>query len=312
MSDLIAITGATGFAGGAVLEELQARGVALRALARDPSKLSGVEVVKGDLSDVGALAALMRGARTCIHIAGAIAAASRTEFFATNETGTRHVAEAAQAAGVQRLVHISSLAAHQPELGDYGASKLAGENAAAAFKGTLGIIRPPAVYGPGDTATLPLLQSLMQRIAIIPGRADGCMSVIYVDDLARIIADAALASWTGIREVSDGKAGGYRWRDLTAAIAEAEGRTITPIHLPRSLADVIATLRLVPSLTRPKIAELYFPDWVARDETDPGFTPIPFKEGFARTAAWYRARGWLKPGGHTDRSQRKSTGEAGP
>jgi uncharacterized protein YbjT (DUF2867 family) len=312
MPHLIAITGATGFAGRAVLSALKSRGCRIRALARDPAKLAGVEAVQGDLSDTAALAALTGGADVCIHIAGAIAAPSRAAFFDTNETGTRCVAEAAESAGVKRFVHISSLAAREPQLGDYGASKLAGEQALAAFTGARAIIRPPAVYGPGDTATLPLLRSLMQRVALIPGGSNGRMSVVFVDDLARMIADAALADWTGTREASDGTPGGYRWRDLTAAIAEAEGRAITPLHLPRVLADAIAALRIVPSLTRPKIAELYFPDWVARGAWEPGFTPVTFKEGFARTAAWYRSQGWLKPARRADRSGATKTGDANP
>jgi nucleoside-diphosphate-sugar epimerase len=312
MAKPIAITGATGFAGGAVLDVLRARGRSIRALARDPAKLGGVETVQGGLGNIEALERLMAGADTAIHIAGAIAAPSRDAFFETNEAGTRNAIAAAARAGVKRFVHISSLAAREPQLGGYGASKRAGEAALEPFgdKLSIAVIRPPAVYGPGDTATLPLLQSLMQRVAAIPGRADARLSVIYVEDLARMIADAAGAGWTGIREVSDGTAGGYRWRDLTAAIARAEGRAITPVHLPRWLAEAVAALKLVPSLTGPKIAELYFPDWVARGEADPGFETVRFQEGFVRTAAWYRAKGWLKPGAMADRSASKTRGDA--
>ena len=312
MPEFIAITGATGFAGRVVLDVLRKRGTRLRALARDPGKLADVETVKGDLADTAALDALMRGADICIHIAGAIAAPSREQFFAVNETGTRNVVAAAAKAEVKRFVHISSLAARSPELGDYGASKLAGERALDAFKLAVAIIRPPAVYGPGDTATLPLLKSLMQRVALVPGSAASRMSLIYVNDLARIIVDAALSDWTGTREVSDGHRGGYRWRDLTDAIATVEGRAVTPLHLPRWLASAIATLGLVPSLTPAKIAELYCEDWVARDDSDPGFACMQFAEGFARTAAWYREHGWLKPAAKAVRSGAAVEGDAKP
>ena len=118
---------------------------------------------------------------------------------------------------MKRFVHISSLAAREPQLGATEPASARAKQALEPFKDriSIAIIRPPAVYGPGDTATLPLLQSLMQR-ARGHSRPRGCAaSPSSMSRTSRAsIADAAGADWTGIREVSDGTAGGYRWRDL--------------------------------------------------------------------------------------------------
>jgi len=130
MSRTIAITGATGFAGRHAVSELLLRGFALRALVRDPARAglaAGVETVQGDLADTAALARLVDGADAVIHLAGALTALDRDGYFRVNAEGTRALADAAQRARVRRFVHISSLAAREPQLSGYAASKRAGE-----------------------------------------------------------------------------------------------------------------------------------------------------------------------------------------
>ena len=146
---------------------------------------------RGTSDNGAALDDLMRGVDAVIHVAGVIGALRREEYFFANEQGTKATAEAALRNGVKRFVHISSLAAREPELSAYGASKHAGEAAMENFKSRMSVVilRPPAVYGPGDRGTLPLLRSLTQLFAVIPGTGTSRFSLIYVDDLATL-------SWT--------------------------------------------------------------------------------------------------------------------
>jgi nucleoside-diphosphate-sugar epimerase len=308
MTKTIAMTGATGFAGRHALEALLDKGYRVKALVRNPQAAilpPGVTAVAGDLAHPAALTELVKDADTVLHLAGAIAAVDRAQFFDVNARGTAALAHAAAHAGVTRFVHVSSLAARQPELSDYGASKRAGEAAVTQpglpFR-TL-ILRPPAVYGPGDRATLPLLRELTRPVAVIPSLPRARFSLIHVSDLAAILAEAVDDPRDGLIEVSDGREAGYAWPELIA-IAEAEaGRRIRPVFLPFLLphlvgrvAGALSRLRSRPGMvTAGKIAELYHPDWVARGAGWPLASFITFETGFAATLKWYRDRGWLPP-----------------
>ncbi|MGB3141134.1 MAG: NAD-dependent epimerase/dehydratase family protein [Aestuariivirga sp.] len=302
----IALTGATGFVGRAVVSAFAAESCRLSALVREPARAGlnpSVRQVEGDLQSLAALDDLTRGADAVIHIAGVIGALSRDEFFAANEQGSRAVAEAAARNGVARFVHISSLAAREPELSLYGASKRAGEAAVEAFMDRMSVVilRPPAVYGPGDRGTLPLLRSLTQSLAVIPGRSTSRFSLIYVDDLARIIVEAATAARAGVVELDDGRRQGYGWRDLAHIAAASEQKSIKPIFLPKSVAmavgmgaEAVARLRgKLPFVSPDKIQQLYFGDWVARGEGWPLKEPVDFAQGFKSTVDWYRKAQWL-------------------
>jgi nucleoside-diphosphate-sugar epimerase len=302
----IALTGATGFVGRNVVSALMAKSCQVAALVRDPARAdmnSNVRQVQGDLQNNAALDDLTRNADAVIHIAGVIGALRRNDFFAANEQGSLAVAEAAARNGVARFVHISSLAAREPGLSMYGASKRAGEAAAEKFQSRMSavILRPPAVYGPGDRGTLPLLRSLTQPFAVIPGTSTSRFSLIYVDDLARIIVEAAEATRTGVVELDDGRRGGYGWKDLAQIASATEQKSITPIFLPKSVAmavgagvEAFAKLRgTLPFVSPDKIQQLYFGDWVARGEGWPLKEPVGFAQGFKATVGWYRKAQWL-------------------
>ncbi len=302
----VALTGATGFVGRAVVAELLSAGHSVRVLARSPATSSlpaAIEVVKGDLADVEAINMLVAGAETVVHVAGLISAINRQDFFAVNEAGTRMVAEAAARGGVKRLVHVSSLSARRPELSAYGASKAAGEvvlSSAATDMGVI-IIRPPAVYGPGDKATLPLVKALLSSPVVLAGQSASRFSLIHVADLARVIAAAAESKLTGAFEVDDGKPGGYSWTELVAIASEAQGMPLKPYFLPQGLCLAVASAaefyaRLsgkASMLTRDKVRELYAEDWVAKPPGLPLAAPTQFRSGFVNTVAWYRDAGWL-------------------
>lgn len=322
MGKIIAMTGATGFAGRHAVAELLKRGHAVVALTRNlmlANLPEGVRLVQGDLESRPALEALVADADAVVHLAGAISGVTREDFFRVNVAGTENVMRAAAAAGISRIVHISSLAAREPQLSHYGASKRAGEAVVEGLVPRALIIRPPAVYGPGDKATLPLLKALTGTRAIIPGARVSRFSLIHVHDLARGIGLAVAGEGAGVVEVSDGTPGGYGWDDIASVAAHAEGHGVRPVFLPRMISSAaaimvegLARISGKPGvISRGKINELYHADWVARGPGLPLEDAITFARGFAETLAWYRAVGWLPVQGSAGRTA-SSNHEAGP
>ncbi len=323
MQGPIALTGSTGFVGRHLVRMLEDAGYSLRLLVRKGPRDCGfgtAETIIGGLDDEAVLRRLVTGARAVIHLAGAIAAPDRASFFAVNAQGTERLAEAARAAGVERFIHVSSLAAREPQLSDYAASKRQAEDTLLARppQGLL-IIRPPVVYGPGDRATLPLLGQLTRRFAVIPAAAEARFSLLYAEDLAKYLVARLDDRTTGLREIDDGRANGYGWPDLAKSAADAEGREPRLVFLPRWLLQGLswpvsllgAGLKLRVPLTPGKVRELYHRDWVARGN-DAGFAgAVPFDEGFRLTIAWYREQGWLPRNTGADRRQApKNFGES--
>ena len=129
-----------------------------------------------------------------IHVAGVINAPDPAGFEAGNVTGTAAMLAAAEKAGIQRFVHVSSLAAREPKLSIYGATK-AGSEALVGDSGLgFAIVRPPAVYGPGDKETLELFRMAKRGFVLLP--PEGRLSLIHVDDFRAAAARAGRAGGT--------------------------------------------------------------------------------------------------------------------
>jgi len=296
----LAVTGGTGFVGAALLDAAVAAGHEVRALTRRamPPR-AGVTWVDGALEDQSALRRLAEGAGAVIHIAGLIKGRGAAEFDACNVAGT---AAMLAAAGPARFVHVSSLAAREPSLSLYGASKARAEALVAASGLSHAIVRPPAVYGPGDRETLELFRLARFGLSLMPPRAR--LSLIHVDDLARLLlALAAPDTPSGLLvEPDDGRAGGWSHGDFAAALGKAVGcRTLAlpvPGALIRAAARADQTVRGANAkLTSDRAAFFSHPDWVADPARaiPPGLwkPQIATPDGLAATAAWYRVKGWL-------------------
>lgn len=300
----VAITGGTGFVGQALVDLAQQREVKLRSLARRiPEDRRGVDWVQGDLADRTALAKLVEQADAVIHIAGQVRARDTDEFEAANVTGTLNVIEAALAARVPRFVFVSSLAAREPSLSRYGASKLRAERLVAASGLDWTIIRPPAVYGPRDGEMLDLFE--MATMGVVPMPKQGQTSLIHVGDLARLLL-AVIPSGDNTTsktfEPDDGKQGGWEHREMALAIGWAMGKRPFVPRLPRGLLSLAATMdgllrRDGAKLTPDRVGYMCHPDWVSSEAAQPPadlWVPkIPTREGLKATAKWYKDHGWV-------------------
>lgn len=298
---IVALTGATGFVGRATLAELLARGHRVRALTRrqQPPQES-VVWVEGSLDRTDSLERLTEGADAVLHVAGVVNG-SREDFVRGNAEGTRNMIAAARDAGVRRFVHVSSLAAREPGLSDYGRSKERAEAAVTASDLDWSIVRPPGVYGPADGDMLDVFRMAKLGVMLLPPA--GRVSLIHVTDLARLLV--ALVGRAGARELyecEDGIVGGLSHHQLARLIGAAVGRKPLAIALPAAVLKAAARLdRLLrgrsAKLTPDRASYLSHPDWTADPARRPPpelWTPqVPTPDGLAATAQWYRAEGLL-------------------
>lgn len=303
---LLAITGATGFVGSAVLDAALAAGHTVRALARrEQAPRAGVEWVRGDLGDMAALAALTLGADAVIHVAGLTNTPDPAAFEAANVTGTANVIAAMQRGGVRRLVFVSSLSARMPALSAYGASKAKAEALVEASGLDWTTVRPPGVYGPRDIDYLDMFRTA--KWGFVPLPPGGASSIIHADDLARLLVTLAASNAAPTRkkvyEPDDGREGGWSHKELAAAIGRAVGKSrVFAPHLPRAVLDAAAAADRIArgdraKLTPDRVGYMAHPNWVSRFDRKPPpglWQPqIAGEEGLKSTAEWYRREGWL-------------------
>lgn len=306
----LALTGGTGFVGSHVIDLALASGEQPQALTRRTrgaaldSEKSQPIWVEGTLEDSAALARLCEGADAVIHIAGAVNVPSRADFAAANIEGTHAAVQAAEQAGVRRFVHVSSLAAREPDLSDYGWSKAGAEQVVRDSALDWTIIRPPAIYGPRDSDMFEMFRAA--RWGILPVPPAGSASMIHVEDLARLLLAAATGSqpdWSGrVFEPDDGRLGGWPHAELAHTIGQAMGRKVWAPALPPALLKTGARLdRLVRGnkarLTPDRARYMLHPDWTASPAlavpAELWAPAIPTADGMALTARWYRDHHWL-------------------
>ncbi len=326
----ILLTGASGFLGSHIAEQLDQQGAEVRALVRPTSdtrfleSLEHVTLVSGSMSDKGSLLAATEGVEGIIHAAGLVKAREPADFHRTNAEGTANLLHAAKqnASGIERFVLVSSLAVMGPSkdglpvpsgaapnpVTHYGRSKLAAEQAAQAEAGSLPItiIRPPLIYGPRDREVLPFFKSVSVGVLPLTGSPSSLLSAVFAADCAAACIRALEANVPSGSAffVEDGRLetlGG-----LIAHIENALGRRAwLRVPVPRLLMYGAAlgselygrVTRRAVMLTRDKLNELLAPHWVcdsSEAQAALGWKPrVAFDEGTRITSAWYRRQGWL-------------------
>jgi nucleoside-diphosphate-sugar epimerase len=279
MTNPVAVTGAAGFVGQALVAQLLASGSPVRALVHRtklPLSHPALETVTGSLADDAALTSLMTGCAGVIHVAGLVRGRTESDFLPVNADAVARVARIAQATcATPRLVLISSLAAREPHLSPYAASKCAGEARLDTVANDTGlscaVLRPPAIYGPGDRELLPLFRLMARGIATVPGAPDARASLLHVTDLARAAIALLDCEAQGTFELHDGDPDGYSWDEIADTVAHVAGRRRRwRVRIPGGLLRGTARANLVasrifgyqPMLTPGKVNELRHPDWV--------------------------------------------------
>jgi nucleoside-diphosphate-sugar epimerase len=299
----IAVTGGTGFVGSHLIDVALAASHEVKALIRrEQPPREGVQWISGDLHDRDALERLVGDADAVIHIAGVISGQSAAAFEKGNVAGTLAMLAAATAGGVRRFVHVSSLAAREPNLSLYGASKAKAEELVHGSGLDWAIVRPPAVYGPGDKETLELFRMAKLGVMLMPPR--GRVSVIHVDDLARLLL--ALAAYSApsniLIEEDDGRPSGWTHREFARALGAAVGTKPAVVSSPGILLRLAARAdqlfrREKAKLTVDRAAYFSHRNWVVEPKraAPPGLwkPQIDTRQGLSDTAAWYREQHWL-------------------
>lgn len=324
---LAVVTGASGFVGSHIADELLRRGARVRCIVRRSSSrrwLEGkpLDIVVTPLEDSAALAAAVAGATWIVHAAGLTSARSAAEFHEANVGGTEQMLRAALTVGpgLRRFLVISSQAAagpsrdgrpvseaHPPRpVSDYGQSKLRSEELVLQMRNRLSVcaIRPPAVYGPRDEATLKLFKAVKRHLQPVLHQG-GKFSLVHAEDLAR-------ACWLALDDdraageiffVSEPDATDYD--ELGRAAKRALGTWAIRFAPPAWLltlgglaGEAIGALsNRPPFLSRRKLREIQAGDWIctsAKIRERLGWSPrMPIDAGFHQTAAWYRESGWL-------------------
>ena len=251
-SGLVTVFGGGGFIGRYVCEALFKTGIRVRVAERNPRRafflqplaaVGQLDLVKADVRDRRSVAAAVEGATAVVNLVGIL----KGDFEALQADGAGIVAEDARRAGAKALVHVSAIGADPASESRYGASKGEGEAKVRAAFPKATVVRPSLVFGPEDQLTN-RFATLMSRLPVYPVIAPGTrFQPVYVRDLARAIAAAAL---------DPGKHGGKTYeiagpevltmRQLSEYIAKASGQSPAFIDLPDVAANAISHLGFLP------------------------------------------------------------------
>ncbi|MCH9639336.1 MAG: NAD-dependent epimerase/dehydratase family protein [Betaproteobacteria bacterium] len=274
MPKLVAVTGATGFIGHALIDRLVENGWKIRALTRKPQTGDdNIQWIHGDLADTSALHLLVKDADAVIHCAGSVRGRSYKEFEHTNVDGTNNLLSAINDQNITpRFLLISSLAARQPELSWYAKSKYMAEQPIVSSHLPWAVLRPTAVYGPGDKELKPLFQAMYRGLLPVVGKLENRFGLLHIADLVEAIqlwltADKPIK---GIFEIDDGLPGGYSFNTLVELAQQVWQKPVRCITIPNVLMRSIASLNLgfsrvfrySPMLTPGKVNELQHHDWI--------------------------------------------------
>ena len=311
---IVALTGSTGFVGGALIDRLIEAGYDVRALVRDINKLgdrrSKVEAVVGGLQNHDALDELARGAAYFVHCAGVTIARHDEDYHQVNVVGAESAARAAAKADA-RFIHISSMSAQRPEVSPYARSKFESESVVrhASGENPAIVLRGPAIYGPEDPVTLPFFKLVGSGVAAEPAtKTPARASILYIDDMADAIVTVLTEGKSGeVFEVGDGRANGHEWQEIGAIAAEVLGVKARRFRAPRGLLEVYhfvlrSWARLTgqtPTVRSGQLNEFFHDDWSAKtnllSEATSWRPKVDLREGMTKTIDWYRQQGWLKP-----------------
>lgn len=322
------ITGATGFAGSHLTKRLLSEGQDVKILARPTSniareELAGAEVCFGDLTHEDTARRAVRNVETVYHLAAVFrrAGLSDSVYWSTNCEGTKNLLKASMDAGVRRFVYCSTTgvlghiadppaderAPYNP--GDvYQRSKCEAEQAVLRFHKEQGlpvtVIRPAAIYGPGDSRWLKLFKAVARRRFVMLGSGETFIHMVYISDLVDAFISAAEKT-NAVGQVYI--VGGERYvtlNELTSIIAESVNVPAPKMHFPvkpvrivsGACEDICRFLHVEPPIFRRRV-DFFVKNRafdITKAKTELDYLPkIDLDDGVSRTVRWYKEQGLL-------------------
>lgn len=295
---IVALTGASGFVGRHIVDQLVLRGHRPRVLLRDPRRLpfqqpDAVAVVPGDLADRDALLRLTAGAEVVIHLVGIIVERGRATFQSVHVDGARDVAAAARAAGVRRLLHMSALGARDtPDATAYHRSKARGEAAVRASGVPHVMFQPSFISGRGNVP-IATLARLHRFAPFVPVFGDGAFLTqpVWIGDVALAFALAAEGVGPSGAVLELGGPSAIPYVEFLRAIGRASGHPRRLVRLPlglvRGAARVFDRLGPAAPITSDQLQMLVEGSATPANALSPvfGIEPLEFETGLRRYLA---------------------------
>jgi dihydroflavonol-4-reductase len=326
------VTGATGFVGSAVARALARRGHALRLLVRrgsDRRNIAGLdaETMEGDLTDPASLVRAVAGCRFLVHVAAdyRIWVPDPLAMLAANVEGTRALMRAALAAGLERVVYCSSVAAlgltgdatpadeqtpvtRSKIVGTYKQSKFDAERSVIELVDTARlpavIVNPAAPVGPRDIKPTPTGRMIADAAAgRMPAYVDTGLNIVHVDDVAEGHVLALERGTIGQRYILGGD--NLTMAQLLALVDDVTGRRQRRVRLPvGALWPVALAAEALARIggTEPRVARdhlrmarktMFFSSAKATEEL--GYHARPARQAIADAVAWFREHGQVPP-----------------
>lgn len=315
----VLVTGATGFLGGALARRLATGGARVTGTGRDLAKAAdlrgaGVELVSADLRRHDGLPALVEGRDVVFHAAAALQADAETGR-AVNVEATEALARAAAAAGVRRLVHVSTVGAYDMEGRDvvdetaplavdhpatYPRTKARAEEALARVAADtdleVAVVRPSMVYGPGDGIwTTGMYGNVCKGDPVFLGDGSFGFNPVYLDDVVDALLRCAVEPGAA-GEAFNVSAEVTTWKRFMSGYGELCGKE--PKGIPVLVARAMALANRIPGISTP--VDRGFVEMATSHKTFPvkkarsvlGWAPtVSLEEGMERTLEWLRGRG---------------------
>ena len=325
----VLVTGATGFTGAVLVRKLCAMGLAVRAIARsslnmDPLKDLNIEWFRGDVFDPSVIGPAADGVSYIFHLAAAYREAGLADGVYRNVhvASTKLLAEAAaRNAGFVRFVHVSTVGVHghieHPPANEeypfhpgdvYQETKAEAElwfrDFAREHRLPYVVIRPAAIYGPGDRRLLKIFRMATKPLFILLGHGKCLYHLIHVEDLTNVMILAATHPAAAGEVFICGNPEAVTLEQIGTIVAGAMGRTIRTVRLPAwpfliagDLCEALCRpFGISPPIYRRRVAfftkDRSFDTRKMRERL--GYqVKFSNEEGLIQTAGWYKEHGWL-------------------